>query len=223
MYSNTMSAVSVYLIKPGSLANPWQSWQSNETNQKRQLLHHVLRQPWDKSCSQDNCHHSFLPIPNAAQMKARPVDHFSVCQSCLPPVAPPPSSSFVSVAATFVDCFHSFKSFVGEDLMSLPWSSNLQIDRQTHLRMCKAEESAAKEKVIYEHGYKSVGIRGSNSLENWMQFWEPAATPLLGNPCSPFSHFPPGHPAIDHLKASMHVVLVWSFLEPTSLPRLCAC
>ena len=76
--------------------------------------------------------------------------------------------------------------------MSLPWSSNLQIDRQTHLQMCKADESAAKGKVIYEHGYKSVRIRGSNSLENWMQFSEPAAAPLLGNPYSPFSHFPSG-------------------------------
>ena len=76
--------------------------------------------------------------------------------------------------------------------MSQPWSSNLRIDRQTHLQMCKADESAAKVKVIYEHGNKSVRIRGSNSLENWMQFSEPAAAPLLGNPYSPFSHFPSG-------------------------------
>lgn len=90
--------------------------------------------------------------------------------------------------------------------MSQPWSSNLRIDRQTHLQMCKADESAAKVKVIYEHGNKSVRIRGSNSLENWMQFSEPAAAPFLEIRSRPFPIFHAA--AIDHLKASMSVVMV---------------
>ena len=79
--------------------------------------------------------------------------------------------------------------------------SNLRTDRQTfltsrqtHLQMCKAAESAAKEKWFMNRGHKSVRKRGSHSamMEIWLQFREllhSGSGTLLGNPCSPISHF----------------------------------
>ena len=66
--------------------------------------------------------------------------------------------------------------------------------RQTHLRMCKAAESAAKEKWFMKRGHKSVLKRGSHSamMEIWLQFREllhSGSGTLLGNPSSPLSHF----------------------------------
>ena len=92
--------------------------------------------------------------------------------------------------------------------MSLPWSSNLQIDRQTHLQMCKAYESAAKEMSFRNTGinqseYEALTVWkiGCNSRNRpWHPFLEIHTRP-----------FPISHPAaIDHLKASMRVVKVWS-------------
>ena len=93
------SAVSVYPINPvGLCLIPWQADQSNETNQNRQLMHHVLCQPGDKRCSTDNCtkifaqNNCWVKIPKVnVQMILRPVaDHSSVCQgSRSPPTISP--------------------------------------------------------------------------------------------------------------------------------------
>ena len=93
------SAVSVYPINPvGLCLIPWQADQSNETNQNRQLMHHVLCQLGDKRCSTDNCTKIFAQntcwVSNSkvkVQMISRPVaDHSSVCQgSRSPPTISP--------------------------------------------------------------------------------------------------------------------------------------
>ena len=147
-----MSAVWVYPIKPGSLVNPWQSWQAIK---------------WNKSCItysinqeiKDNCGEILIVIIHSCQSQ-RCSNESQTCWSFLglsklPPTGPTPSSSFVSklfscLLPPLLIVFILLIPLSGRrgDLMSLPWSSNLQIGRQTHLQMCKADESAAKEKVI---------------------------------------------------------------------------
>ena len=92
--------------------------------------------------------------------------------------------------------------------MSLPLPPNLQTDPQTHLQLCKAHESAAKEKVIYEHGYKSVRIRGSNSVGNLVAILGTGrGTPSWKSSLAPFP-FSIQLPLITFKQACMRVVTV---------------
>lgn len=99
--------------------------------------------------------------------------------------------------------------------MSLLSSYNLQIDRKIHLQLCKADESAAKEKsfmnlAINQSEYELLTVWGieCNSW-NWLRHPSWKFTPI----------------SIDQ-HVCMYVVKHLCgafFLEPLSLPRLCAC